>query len=250
MLVGPDGWLERADGDPQVFRRPTCRTYRLEVPKPVGIVWHWTAGKGGPKFADNVATGIMELKAGDVPASWHVLIARDGSLYQSAPLTLGTWHCGKPGDIAGRRYNNINRATIGCELENAGKLERVDDRWFCWPVWKNPAAPRAEREVEPRWEMPTDRVVELGSDGAYDSFTPEQVSGAAAMLTALVKAFGWSREVCVLGHYQFDSPRKIDPGPVWMQRHLPYVLDLAFGADSQACSLDPTAAPALGGTRG
>ena len=49
----------------------------------------------------------------DRPASWHVLIAKDGVIYESAPFSIGTWHVGKPGLIAGQRFENINLTQVG-----------------------------------------------------------------------------------------------------------------------------------------
>src|SRR5262245_43281835 len=120
MRIDDEGWLVAEDGDPAVTRYPTVRRYALVVPAPLGIVWHWTAGRGGPGFAEALARRVQTYRRGiDRAASWNVLIAKDGGIHQSAPLTVGTWHVGRPGVIAGRRFENVNRATVGCELENA-----------------------------------------------------------------------------------------------------------------------------------
>ncbi len=91
MKIDKEGWLEPGDGDPKVTRLPTIRTYRLLVPAPLGIVWHWTAGRGGPGFAEALARRAQTYQRGiDRAASWHVLVARDGAIYQSAPFLVGT----------------------------------------------------------------------------------------------------------------------------------------------------------------
>ncbi|TMQ08641.1 MAG: N-acetylmuramoyl-L-alanine amidase [Deltaproteobacteria bacterium] len=177
----------------------------------------------------------------DRPASWHLLIARDGAIYQSAPVTVGTWHVGKPGLIAGRRFANVNHATVGCELENAGRLRRLGDQVYCWPYFVNPSAPAFERRPDPRCALPLDRAVATRA-GLFDSFTPAQEASAAVVLRALVTRFGWTRDVCAYGHVEFDPQNREDPGPVWTLTFLPRVLDRVFGS--------ATATPATTGIAG
>lgn len=229
MKVDDQGWLVAEDGDPSVSRFPTVRTYGLATPAPLGIVWHYTAGRGGPGFSEALARRAQTFRRGvDRPASWHVLIAKDGAVYQSAPFTVGTWHVGKAGVIAGRRFDNINHATVGCELENAGRLRKLGDQVYCWPYFVNPEAPEYERRPDPHYAVDPQRAV-LTNDGLFDAFTPAQESSATALLRALVARYGWTRDVCAYGHVQFDPARREDPGPIWKQPILPRVLDKLFG---------------------
>lgn len=244
MMIDDHGWLVAAAGNPLVARFPTVRTYPLETPAPLGIVWHTTDGNGGPGYAESLAHRAQTFQPGvDRPASWHVLIGKDGAIYQSAPFTVGTWHVGKPGVIAGRRFANINRATVGCELENAGRLRRLGDLAYCWPYYANPGAPPTERRPDPNCAVPLDRAVAT-SAGLFDTFTPAQEASAAVVLRALVTRFGWTRDVCVYGHVDFDPENREDPGPIWKQTILPRVLDRVFGCGAAA------ATPATTGTAG
>lgn len=230
MRVDDEGWLVHEDGDPRVVRCPTVRTCALEVPAPLGMVWHWTAGRGGPGYAETLARRAQRYRRGvDRPASWHVLVAKDGTVYQSAPFTVGTWHVGRPGVVAGRRFENVNRATVGCELENAGRLRQLGGRFYCWPYFTNPAAPAHERRPEPRCAVDAARAVVVPGEGTFDAFPPEQEAAAARLLAALVARFGWVREACAYGHRDF-TPHKEDPGPLWADVVLPRVLDAVFGA--------------------
>ena len=244
MKIDEEGWLVAEGSEPKVVRLPTVRTYRLVVPALLGIVWHWTSGRGGPGFAERLARRVQTYRRGvDRPASWHVLVARDGVIYQSAPLLVGTWHVGRPGVIAGQRLDNINRATVGCELENAGRLRKIGERFYCWPFWTNPSAPVYERRPDPRCAIDTDRAIVVQGRGIFDAFSPEQQASAAAMLTALVARFSWSREVCSYGHRDFDPKRKEDPGPVWADSVLPQILNQVFGGrDLAAAESAPPAA--------
>jgi N-acetyl-anhydromuramyl-L-alanine amidase AmpD len=229
MRIDDKGWLSAEDGDPCIKQFPTARTSPLGVPAPMGIVWHWTAGRGGPGFGEALARQAQPYRRGiDRPASWHVLIAKDGTIYQSAPLGVGTWHVGRPGTVAGRRFENINRATIGCELENAGRLKVIDGRCYCWPYWSNPGAPKHELRADPRLLVESSRAVVVSTEGLFDKYTPDQERSALHLLVALAAKYGWARDVCSYGHVDFDWPRKEDPGPLWKQVHLKRVLEAAF----------------------
>ncbi len=244
MKVDNEGWLVPEGGEPRVVRLPTVRTYRLVVPAPLGIVWHWTSGRGGPGFAERLCRRVQTYRRGiDRPASWHVLIGRYGVIYQSAPLLVGTWHVGRPGVISGQRFDNINRVTIGCELENAGRLRKIGERFYCWPFWTNPGAPAYERRPDPRCAIDAGRAVVVQNQGIFDAFSSEQQATATVILAALVARFGWARQDCLHGHRDFDPKRKEDPGPVWADAVLLQILNHVFGGrDAAAAASAPTAA--------
>jgi len=242
MRVDESGWLVAEVGDSRVVRYPTVRTYGLAVPAPLGIIWHWTGGRGGPGFAEGLARRAQTYRRGlDRAASWHVLIARDGVVCQSAPFNVGTWHVGRAGLIAGRRFDNVNRATVGCELENAGRLRKIAGRFYCWPYWLNPGAPAVERRPDPRCAVETSRAVAAAGQGVFDDFPAEQEASAAALLAGLVAHFAWTREVCAYGHRDFDSQRKEDPGPLWAGTVLPRILDGVFGGQAPAADVSAPA---------
>lgn len=119
-FVDGKGWLE-GEG---VVRYPSVRASALTSGEPLGIVWHYTATRVGS--AQSLAKRIRSYRRGvDRAASWHVLIADDGTIYQSVEFLRGAWHCAR-GKIDGHR---VNRCTIGIELEGFGKnfsLEQVE----------------------------------------------------------------------------------------------------------------------------
>lgn len=220
MPVTKDGWLElAASGLPPVIRIPSARSNGLDVPKPLGVVWHWTGGVGHtPKFATNLAESIRTYnRVKDRPASWHFLVARDGRILQSVPVTMGAWHVGRPGRIGGKMFGNINRATVGIELENAGLVKDMGGAHFeAWPF-------------DGTAKLPDTRLLAEAAGALYDDFPEEQVAAAQRLLTELVLWAKWDRSVCSYGHRDFDPERKIDPGPVWAEKHLPRILDGVFG---------------------
>ncbi|MFH0900566.1 MAG: hypothetical protein V2A73_08045 [Pseudomonadota bacterium] len=79
IYVDDAGWLISEDSSVRVIRLPTVRRCQLEVPAPLGMVWHWTGGAGGPGFAESLCRRIQRYRRGiDRPASWHLLIANAG----------------------------------------------------------------------------------------------------------------------------------------------------------------------------
>ena len=83
---------------------------RLEGPDM--IVLHYTAGTSAESSA-------LFLTRPDVSASAHVVIGREGEVFQLVPFNIEAWHAGKSW-YAGR--GGLNRYSIGIELDNLGKL--------------------------------------------------------------------------------------------------------------------------------
>lgn len=232
MNVDKNGWLTvNEEGFPAVVITPSVRNTGLEVPKPVGIVWHWTGGRGGfPNFAPALVNEIRTYTRGkDRAASWHVLVAKDGRLFQSISFEHGSWHVGKPGRIGSRLTTNINKCTVGVELENAGRLEKIDGKFYCWPFWINPDLAPSQRKPDPKLEVAPDRAV-LHDGVWFDDFPAAQEQAAGRLLQALVGWAGWKRDVCSYGHCDFDPTRREDPGLLWTEIILPRVLNRTFGA--------------------
>jgi hypothetical protein len=237
LSFGADGWLPAGPG---VVPVPTVRTCRLEVDLPLAVVWHGTGGACRPGYGERLARRIQTYRRGvDRPASWHLLVARDGTIYQSAPLSVGTWHVGRPGQLGGRAFRNINAATVGVELENAGRLARLDGRLYCWPYHRDPAAPRHERRRDPRCEVAPRDSVRLSDGAVFAAFTPAQESAATQLLEALAAALERPRAACAYTHRQFDPDRKTDPGRLFEELVLPRMLDLVFGPDDDATEVSP-----------
>lgn len=215
MRVDPEGWLDAGARGCRVLHLPTVRTARLDGAGALGLVWHATGGVGGPGYAERLARRIQRYRRGlDRPASWHLLIGRDGTVYQSASLLVATWHTGRPGVVAGQPCPNVNLVTIGVELENAGPLQVVGGRAYAWPYWKD----AARRRPDPRHAVEAARP-QIHDGSHYDGFPHAQVRAAAAVVDALAGFLGWSREAAAYSHSMFAAPAKTDPGRLWMERH-------------------------------
>lgn len=256
MRIDKDGWLVAEAGDPEIVKIPTERTTTLLTPsgRPVAIVSHWSADPVDERgHGDSVAMAksIAKRPPPDVAgASWHLLIDRDGACVQSAPFVLGTWHVGKPGTVEGRTLLNVNRGTIGIELENAGRLLQVAGRWYGWPFWnhdpKDPARkPNPKLGPNPKYEIPLERAKTLdpttvwgrGVDGkplsftagTFEAYTEAQERSFELVARALSAAYGLPDTAFRYGHAHFVPPTyKEDPGPIWLGEVLPRILARIF----------------------
>ena len=83
-------------------------TRRLEGPDM--IVLHYTAGTSAESSA-------LFLTRPEVSASAHVVIGREGEVFQLVPFNIEAWHAGKSW-YAGR--GGVNRYSIGIELDKLG----------------------------------------------------------------------------------------------------------------------------------
>lgn len=242
LTIDRNGWFVADQRGPRVFHAPTVRTTPLETRAPLAIVWHTTGSTCGRNFAEGLVRRLRTYRRGvDRPASFHLLIARNGTVFQCAPTSVGTWHVGRPGEVSGRTFPNINRATLGIELENAGPLRAIRDGFYTWPFFLEPHAPEKERRPDPRYQVARPRA-SLFSDGRfYDLFPPAQVASAGEVLRACRERYRFSRQASAYAHSDFAAPTKTDPGPLWMRGILPRLLDQVFGGTSSPATKEVTA---------
>lgn len=244
----PLGWLRPDDGDPRVVVVPAHSSRMgtfFSAPSPRAPVWHTTDTR-------TPAALVAKHWTGDplpgLAASAHVIVGRDGVIYQSVPINRIAWHTRGGGVVAGREVASVNSCTIGIELENVGGLRRILDAqqrpaFYGWPYWRRDASSNPRESLGPDALL---RLVDARAAGVQlvggrwcDGFTVEQIGAATALLLSLARLFGWRREWCGKGHVDYEPKRKEDPWPLFRAKHLPGILDTAF----------PTAAPAALETR-
>lgn len=128
----------------------------------------------------------------DTSVSAHVVVGRDAEIFQLLPFDVKAWHAGKSFH-AGRV--NLNDCSIGIELDNAGELQRVGDRYYsCFG-----------REYSP------DQVytAEEGGRARYwHSFTEGQFAVTEEICRLLKVCYG----IKYLVRHSDITPRKTDPG--------------------------------------
>lgn len=155
------------------------------------LIIHYTAGRSAESSA-------KYLSDENVKASAHLVIGRDGSVYQIVPFNLKAWHAGDS-HYGARRY--YNQYSIGIELDNAGILTPSGDEFVSWFGKKFPASDAVKgthrNEQNPRyWHVYTDKQIEVC----------EQIS------QLLIQKYGLK---VILGHEEIAPGRKQDPGPAF-----------------------------------
>ena len=88
------------------------------------LVFHYTAGRSADSSVESLCTRKPQGNA-----SAHLVVSRDGRIVQLAPFNIVTWHAGVS------QWNGLvglNRASIGIEMDNAGWLNRVGDKFIAW----------------------------------------------------------------------------------------------------------------------
>lgn len=171
-------------GDRVVHLVSAKNTRHLEGPDM--IVLHYTAGTSAESSA-------LFLTRPDVSASAHLVIGRDGEVFQLVPFNIEAWHAGKSW-YAGR--SGLNRYSIGIELDNLGKLRFSGNLFIA----------ECGRVVTPD-EVYTDCSGD--SPTYWHRYTARQIRVLREICTLLEETYP-IRDV--VGH-SVITPRKIDPGP-------------------------------------
>ena len=159
---------------------------------PDTIIIHYTAGR-------DALSSVNTLMDIHVKASAHLVVGRDCKIYQLAPFDWITWHAGAS---AWRGRKNLNRYSIGIELDNAGKLTKQGNEFLSW---FGRSYPRSEVFVG-------DHANELVASRYWHRYTEEQIQVTEQICSALIKTYGIKE---ILGHEEISPGRKIDPGPAF-----------------------------------
>jgi len=235
LEVGADGVL-RGAGCSYIPTQKRGHLAKATNGKVRGIVWHYTDTGAAPGSAIKLAQRLAQ--PGGRQASWHILIGRDGTIIQSIPLTLASWHAGS--ETAGKFLQNVrgiwrlhpkggvgaNSLFAGVELECVGEVRKVGDQWRGWPFGK----PTPDGSIGVR--VSGDEVVEAkdatGRVRFWHGYTPAQELAAERVVMAIDRWADLDHGSCALSHQMIDPDRRTDPGPVWMDQVLPRVLGRVF----------------------
>lgn len=243
-----NGWLVPGSSEVPVELHSTPKTTpyaKVVGGKPLGLVWHWTAG--AYREDDGLTQwAISSSLDPSYKASWHFYISKKGVIYQFAPIYVGTWTTGSGGTLFDRvkgiptqvPFPNVNVATIGVELENSGILLKQNGEWYAWP-YANVLRGKSEndaREAARTGTIPFERQFRVRparaipwTDGeVYDAWTPAQQKAAEVLVRAVSDALGWTDPERVnYGHRTFYVKR--DPGLLWMEDVLPGIQRRVYG---------------------
>jgi N-acetylmuramoyl-L-alanine amidase len=158
---------------------------------PQYLVFHYTAGSSAKSSADWLCNPAAK-------ASAHLVLGREGEIIQLAPLNVVTWHAGIS-HWAG--LTGMNNHSIGIEMDNAGVLKNLGDRYES-----------AFGKVYPRNEVVLARHRHGTTEQAWHAYTEAQISRAFELAELLFSHYGLKE---VLGHEDIARGRQSDPGPAF-----------------------------------
>ena len=173
------------------FSTPNCSgEFRDGLPDT--LVIHFTGGS-------SAISSARHLCQPSARASAHLVVGREGEVYQLAPFNQVTWHAGAS-SWEGR--TGLNHYSIGIELDNAGQLTEhapgVYRTWF-------------EKTISPG-EVFFGRHRNQSTTTAWHAYTEKQILRTFALCEVLVDHYPIAR---ILGHEEIAPVRKLDPGPAF-----------------------------------
>ena len=176
MKIDTNHWLEGA------VKRPLPGGSAMKVRR--FLVIHFTSGASAESsinfWKQPAAKG----------ASAHIVIDRDGTVYQCRPFNVTAGHAGVS---EWKGFKSLNSCSIGIELANAGDDVALALKWskFAPIVAKHKNGGKAQK-----WE----------------AYPPEQLAACEEVAKALVARYKLDD---VIGHEDIAPSRKNDPGPAF-----------------------------------
>ena len=156
------------------------------------LIIHYTAGRDAESSA-------RYLRKEEIKASAHLVIGRNGEIFQLVPFNKIAWHAGRSSFGGKSGYNNYS---IGIELDNAGVLTKTGNDFQSWFGKKYTQSDVMEgvhrNESQPRyWHIYTEKQLEVNEE-----------------VTKLILNH-YKSIVNILGHEEISPGRKQDPGPAF-----------------------------------
>lgn len=180
MKITDDHWLDVAKreylpgGSPMNVRR--------------FLVMHFTAGA-------SALSSINFWRTKDAKgASAHVVVDRDGTIYQCRPFNKTCGHAGVSkwkDPNTGKLYVGLNACSIGIEIANGGD-----------------SYPTKFSKLNPV----TSRHKNGGPEEEWERYTPEQIKAVTELSRVLVERYNLDD---LIGHEDIAPDRKNDPGPAF-----------------------------------
>lgn len=186
-----------------------------ELVNPRFIVMHYTAGAAGAGSRDYMMLSPAQKQARrgaseKIYASAHLVIDRDGSIWQIAPFNRMTRHAGTS---SWRGLTSLNQYSIGIEIANYGWLDRQGDGSYKRSDTKRFAAQDVMVAA-----MPGSSEIK-----GWENYTAEQLQAVEQVTQALLAHYPSIVEI--VGHQDISPGRKFDPGPAFPMRRFQNLLD-------------------------
>lgn len=144
-------------------------------------------------------------------SSAHFVVARNGAITQLVPTNRAAWHAGKS------KWNgrtNCNDFTIGIEIDNPGKVEKVSDniyRSYFGQIVDNDLVDFAFAETPNHGR------------GYWAFYTKDQIESVISICRALIEYYGCTE---IITHWMISPGRKVDTNPLFP---LEQVRERSFG---------------------
>ncbi|MBW8011602.1 MAG: hypothetical protein FVQ83_10240 [Chloroflexi bacterium] len=195
-----DHYLESDEGRRvRVLNTPGSNFNAKKEIKPKYVIMHYTTGS-------NVRQTINTFTNAAKRVSAHLLIGRDGRVYQFVPFNRPAYHTGFS-FWEGLPF--INNHSIGIEIDNSGYLkdgEKENGHWV------------RNRVVIPGSKVKSDTHFKHNEQRNWEAYTPEQIEIARSITKALIKHYTPDlepgEEFDILGHDDITK-YKLDPGPLF-----------------------------------
>jgi len=155
------------------------------------IILHYTASSSSESTIKTMTDPSTRVSA-------HILIGRDSSITQFVPFNVQAKHAG---ESRFNRRTDLNKYSLGIEIENAGKLKMVKGSFIAWFGLDYDSS-----EVV---EIINWRGIEKTYWHKYDS---SQINQVIAVCANLAHHYNIRH---ILGHDAVSPDRKIDPGPAF-----------------------------------
>lgn len=181
--------LLRDDGGAFPYRASPNKRGTMQ---PRWLVMHYTAGR-------SAESSIHWLTDPRAKASAHLVIGRDGGITQLVPFNAVAWHAGAS---SWEGVSGLNHHSIGIELDNVGRLDRIAGKWVS-PL-KIVVPDDQVRVANHRNDTPG------APASGWQTYTPEQIEAVFAVAQTLIAHYQLKD---ILGHDDIAPGRKSDPGP-------------------------------------
>ena len=152
------------------------------------LVQHFTAGASA---LSSIGFWRSPAAAG---ASAHIVIDRDGTIYQCRPFNRTCGHAGKSSwtdPNTGKVYNNLNTCSIGIEIANGGDS---------YPTRFSKLSPTKARHKNG------------GPVREWETYTEAQIKAVKEVSKLIVERYNIDD---LVGHDDIAPTRKTDPGPAF-----------------------------------
>lgn len=180
MKITEDHWLDTA------IRKPISGGSEMRVRR--FLIMHFTAGA-------TALSSINFWKTSEAKgANAHIVIDRDGTIYQCRPFNRTAGHAGKSfwrDPNTGKGYENLNSCSIGIEFANGG--DSFPTRFSSLP------ATRAKHKNG-------------GPMTDWETYPKAQIDAGSALSKLLVERYNLDD---LVGHDDIAPDRKNDPGPAF-----------------------------------